>query len=106
MKTLTVYGASDDLIEADGIPGADEFGNGSNNIYRGYLHVKAGDHEIAIHCIYFGHWCFGVGTLSGNDYDDFPDWPIRRGWGGRGYSEVLEIDLPDDARLEYVDKER
>lgn len=102
MKKLTVSGSSDDLIEASGIKGCDEF-NSYKSPYAGQLTVKSKStgQSIAIHCIYSGHWCFAVGPLTG-DYDAMPNWPITREWGTEeAYSETLTISCPDDAVLSF-----
>lgn len=99
MKTLTIYGHSDDLIETSGLPGCDEFDVYGNNPYHGALTIKSSESEIRVHCIYDGHWCFAIGPLDG-DYDKMPNWPIRRTWAANNpYSETVEIDCPDDAVL-------
>lgn len=62
---------------------------------------------LEIHVLYAGAWSFAVQPTEDTEGDwcDFPEWPIRRTWGGgRGYSELLEIDVPDDATI--VEKER
>jgi hypothetical protein len=103
MKTLTVSGCSDDLIETEGLPGCNEFNVCKEGPYIATLQVDAGGVSIAIHCIYAGHWCFAVGPLDGygDAYGDaMPAWPIRRTFGDVcAYSETLEIDCPDDATL-------
>lgn len=107
MKTLTVSGSSDDLITTDGLPGCDEFNVNPKGAYAGKLIVKSKKLkvEITIHCIYDGHWCFAIGPNDG-DYDEMPDWPIRRRWGElAAYSELVEIDCPDDATLKLVEPE-
>lgn len=102
MPTLTVYGASDDLIETSGINGCDEFGSYGDSPYRGTLCVAAGGKNIEIHCVYSGHWCFAVGPADG-DYDEMPEWETRRTWGEQSpYSETLEIDLPAGAELVFI----
>lgn len=101
MKTLTVYGYSDDNVVFDGIPGADEFGCYGDTPYRGFYRLISAsqDIELHIHVIYHGHWCFAVGPESG-DSEEMPDWAIRRVWGGEcAYSETLQIDVPDDVVL-------
>lgn len=103
MKDLTIYGASDDLIETEGIPGCDEFeaciiGGG---VYAGVLRVRSKEGSLDIYCIYDGCWCFAIGTEDG-DYDMMPQWPVRRTWGDQvPYSETLRIGVPDDAVLAF-----
>lgn len=101
MKTLKVYGASDDLIETSGIEGCDEFNKVSDTPYVGYLAVDDGKTPVRIHCIYDGSWAFAITSNDeDNDYRSFPDWTIRSTWGKDcPYSETLEIDVPDDTVL-------
>ena len=55
--------------------------------------------NLGPHAIYAGGWCFGVSANCG-DFSQLPDWPQRRTWGKHcDYSETLEIDVPDDAKL-------
>lgn len=100
MKTLKIYGASDDLVETSGIDGCDEFGvYNSDSRYMCELTVHSADGEITVHAIYTGSWAFAITTEMG-DCDQMPDWPVRRTWGkDSSYSETLEIDVPDDAVL-------
>lgn len=101
MRTLTIYGASDDLIESDGLPGCDEFNVYPDGSYAGAFRVQSKESTITVHCIYAGHWCFAVGPED-DDYEKLPDWPIRRKWGDNSaYSETIEIDCPDDARVKF-----
>lgn len=110
MKTLRMYGASDDLIEVEGIEGEDEY-NRYNKEPWPYVttFVVMSPQQflgLEIHVLYAGGWSFAVQPTEDTegDYCDFPEWPIRRTWGGgRGYSELLEIDVPDDATI--VEKE-
>ncbi len=108
MKTFTIYGASDDLIETSGIDGCDEFYSDSTDDSRivKHLQIQSSFGNISIYCIYAGSWCFALGAEDGDDFDEFPDWKIYRTWGKySAYSETVEIDLPDDAIL-VSDSER
>lgn len=99
MKTLKVYGASDDLIEVDGFV-RDEFGSYADTPYRGKLLVRDGSEMVAIHAIYSLTWAFAV--TNEEDDEKLPDWPIRRTFGKDvSYSETLEIDVPDNATVEW-----
>lgn len=106
MKTFSISGASDDLIETNGIEGCDEFNIIEEGIYQTMLTIVAASGTLDIHCIYNGYWAFAIGSSDG-DCDKQPPWPMRRIWGKYApYSEVVEIECPDDARLtgELVDK--
>lgn len=108
MKTLKVYGASDDLVEADGIPGADEFSKHTCDAcqaYIGRMLVSAGNEAICIHAVYAGSWSFAITSENADDdFETLPDWPVRRTFGiDVPYSETLEIDVPNDAHLKWLE---
>lgn len=110
-KTFSIFGASDDLIETAGIDGCDEFYRKGNYLLAGTFSISSEREvmEIFVHAVYDGHWCFAVGTRSGDDYNLFPNWKITRMWGetpdgfGSPYSEYMEIEVPDDAVLKRID---
>jgi len=104
MKTLKMYGTSDNLIESEGIDGCDEFNVGYHGGVRSVFDLRLDDEAIRIHAVYGGSWGFAI--TSENDRDDYrsiPDWPIRRSFGRDcEYSETIEIDVPNDAVLQRV----
>lgn len=97
MKTAKFYGASDDLIEVEGIRGADEF-----NVYGDGPHMARFNlgGMMRIHAIYDGCWSFAVGMVD--EEIPLPDWPVRL--TSEGYSMVLEIDVPDTVKV-FQEKE-
>jgi hypothetical protein len=105
MKTLKIYGASDDLIETEGIEGCDEFSTHSPSKKK--IEIRAGSVKpegLDIWPIYTGSWAFAI-TAPFGDYDEYPAWPIRRYFGGESsHSETIEIDVPDDATLAMVNR--
>lgn len=95
MKTFSMYGASDDLIEASGVRGAKEFYSLEDGTYHGSFNLGG---KMRIHAIYDGCWSFAVGQID--EEIPLPDWPIRIGRTPEcAYSTLLEIDVPDDAKL-------
>lgn len=102
MKTIKIYGASDDLIEVDGkIKGCDEYGTGGTGPLMGIVKIRGGEHEIHVYCIYAGSWAFAVCPQDG-DYDVMP-WEMRREFGANStYSETVEIDVPDDSEVVFT----
>lgn len=92
MKTVSIYGASDDLIEVSGIPGADEFASYKTPIDFAIWHSTG---EMRITAIYGtnGCWSFALGQTG--EEESFPDWPVRITQHERGYSTLVEIDVPD-----------
>lgn len=104
MKTFTIYGASDDLIETDGIPGCDEFGAYGTDDGPNASFILAGPNgSMRIVAFYGigrkGLWYFAPCQV-GEDVP-FPDWPIRvhAGEPARGYSTVLEVEVPEGTTL-------
>ena len=104
MKTVKIYGASDDLVETSGIKGCDEFGcYSSDELVHTTLAIVTQTEGVHVYAIYDGCWSFAVSPAM--DSEQLPDWPIRHLWGGGSdYSETLEIDVPDDAELSEVEK--
>lgn len=96
MKTLSMFGASDDLIEASGVFGAREFyATGTDGTYMGSFNLGG---KMRIHALYDGCWSFAVGQVD--EEIPLPDWPIRIGRAPEcAYSTLLEINVPDDVRL-------
>jgi len=104
MKTITIYGASDDLIEIEGAcPGCDEYSaEGEHDSYRGRIHISAGEETVVVHAIFDGSWAFAICPQDG-DFDSMPKWTIARSFGDKTeYSETITITLPDDATVEYT----
>lgn len=100
MKTFTIYGSSDDLVETSGVPGTDEF-----NI------ISSGDHvgtfilgqRIRIEVYYDGVWSFALAQVE--EEIRFPDWPIRISQADNGYSTYIEIDVPDNTTFARLEKD-
>lgn len=91
------YGASDDLIEVEGVKGADEFSawTKDDDDVAGVFNVGG---KLRVRAIYDGCWSFSVGQV---DEDiPLPDWPIRvRQSASVPYSVALEIECPDDVKV-------
>lgn len=105
MKTLKVFGASDDLIEFSGIEGADEFyAKETREDLMGVWWVSTGKDVVEIRAYYLGYWAFLVAPeFDCNDGERMPDWKITRTWGTDvAYSETVTIEVPDDAILTRV----
>lgn len=94
MKTVTIYGASDDLVEVEGVPGADEFGAYSSRAHVGYFELisESTMGRLRVHCIYDGCWHFSFGQVE--EGDPWPQWPISTTFDG--YSAKHSIEVPDD----------
>lgn len=102
MKIFKIYGASDDLIETEGIPGSNEFGVYGDSPYKGKGVITSKKGTLDIHVIYNGYWAFALGSKDGDDCDKFPDWLMERKWGkDEDYSETITIEVPDDAKFKF-----
>jgi hypothetical protein len=102
MKTITIYGASDDLIEVDGdCAGCDEYNARMHGILAGTLHLEDGKNHIRVHCVYDGSWSFAVCPQDG-DCDNMP-FPINYSFGDKSpYSWTVRIDVTDNCKVIYV----
>jgi hypothetical protein len=105
---ITIYGASDDLVEVDGCEGADEFNvypKGARAVaWQGNLAAPGEAECLRVHLVYDGCWHVGVGQVD--EEVSMPPWPltIRQGVNGAesDYSAVLLIDAPAGTRLVNV----
>jgi hypothetical protein len=101
---ITVYGASDDLVEVAGCDGADEFGSDD---WQGDLTAPDGS-QMRVYCQYRvnGTWSVGVGQVD--EELQLPGWPVvvqqaaAMNPDNPGYSALLAIDAPDGTRLANI----
>ena len=101
MKTIKIYGASDDLIEVEGdCPGCDEYNARMKGILAGTLHIEDGTNHIRVHCIYDGAWAFAVCPQDG-DCDILP-WVVSYSFGmDSSYSQTVKIEVTDNCTVVY-----
>ena len=99
MKTVTVYGSSDDLIEWDGCEGCDEFYRKGSGLVSGSYLLTTDEAGLRVRAIYDGCWSFAVGQIE-EDYP-FPEhWLVSTEHGyHNNYSTNLTFEVPDDATL-------
>lgn len=95
---VTFYGASDDLIEVDGCPGADEFNRISGN-WSGIL--ASGTDQMAVHVDYRPPGVWSVGASQVDEGHPVPDWPVRFD-EAHDYSVRMTVGCPGDVVLEEV----
>lgn len=98
-QTATFYGASDDLIEVEGVKGGDEFSASAGD---GLVQAKFNlGGKMRVYAIYDGCWMFAVGQVD--EEIALPDWPVRttQKLKGKkcGYTTLMEIDVPDDVKI-------
>lgn len=96
MKTFEFYGHSDDLLVCTGPGYAEEVGCYQvPGVYRVASPGGASGLFVVGHYAPTGAGCWSVGVSPLDEDVPIPDWPIRI--SARGYTTVLQVDLPDDA---------
>lgn len=105
-RTLKFYGASDDLFEVEGTIGGepDEIG-----CYDETAAVKVANEHGGLFVV--AHYapknlaaCWSIGLMQLDEDVPLPNWPMKWSTGGRGYSVLLEIEVPDSAVVSAVAK--
>ena len=97
MAKVLISGASDDLVEIEGIEGADEFSLGTGDGWIGILEAPNG--ETALVYVDYrqgGTWTVALGQFE-EDYK-LPAWPQSFVADG-GYSVVATIEVPDGTTI-------
>jgi hypothetical protein len=104
MPSITVHGASDDLVEVDGCPGGDEF-----QVYGGYFEgdlIAPGGAVLHITVSFTDSgdgWAWKVTTGPVDDDIPAPDWPIERSHRpSYEDDDLVTIDAPPGTRLDNV----
>lgn len=98
---ITIYGASDDLVEVDGCVGADEFNVGVN--WQGDL-VAPGTEQLRVFAEYDAarNGCWLIAVTQTDEDVPLPSWPITFSGHDSGYSLLLSIDAPAGTRLTNI----
>ena len=104
MAKFVMYGAGDDLVEAEGVPGADEFGcYGQDGAVNASFVLTGPDGIMRILAMYAPAKtaCWAFAPMQFDEDVPFPDWPLRihSGEPALGYSTVLEVEVPEGTRL-------
>lgn len=102
MQRLKFYGYSDDTFGEYGVSNIDydNCANGKPITFE----IKANNQSIYVTGQYnmFNNGCWSIG-IAAADEDNLPDWTMRLSF--EGYSTVLEVDVPDDFTIQYVERE-
>ena len=107
---ITIYGASDDLVEVGGCEGADEFN--VRDRWQADLVAPGGTEQMRVHCWYDDDGCWQVGVGQVLEDVQLPAWPVSitqaqaMNPDNPGYSAMLSIDAPEGTRLANVKPER
>lgn len=101
MKTLKFHGYSDDSFGEYGLTETDHDNCASGAAIT--FQVSAEDKSVYVTGQYSrcGSGCWSV-SVEPADEDNLPDWPMRIYF--EGYSTVIEIDVPDDTTVQYVER--
>lgn len=104
---ITIYGASDDLVETDVGGDKDEHQNYGPGIWMADLVAPSGD-GLTVNVFYNGAWHAGVGQLTNQGDPDgdgmpLPSWPARfHVPEGTPYATALTMDAPDGTVLTNI----
>ena len=102
-KLFSIYGASDDLIETEGVSGCDEYGAYNVESTTFILNSPSTGASMKLVTRYNinGTWSTSIDMI---DEDiPIPNWPIEISMAPRGYSTLVEITVPDDTHLVKLD---
>jgi hypothetical protein len=101
---ITIYGASDDLVEIGGIDGLECDGEFNSDDWQGDLIAPDGT-QMRVYCQYRLGGCWSVGVGQVDEELQLPGWPVSvtqapaMNPDNPGYSALLTIDAPDGTRL-------
>lgn len=101
---ITIYGASDDLVEVAGCKNADEF---NTDDWFGDLVAPDGE-TMRVHARYEINGCWSVGVSQVDEPQQLPGWPVTitqapaMNPGNPGYSPLLSIDAPEGTVLASI----
>lgn len=102
---ISISGASDDLVEIDGVPEYDEFCNPSYSSikFKGNLIAPDGS-GVRVIVIYdndgvgaTGCWSVAIGRMD--EDAEYPEWPVTILTGDRAYNVTAVIEAPDGTIL-------
>jgi hypothetical protein len=102
MKTLKFEGYSDDTFGCYWDGGDVDHDDCANSTMR-IIMVKAGDERMLVTGTYAPHGIAGtwvVGIAGADEDEPMPSWPMR--WSFKGYSTILEMDVPDGFEVTLV----
>ncbi len=99
MEKVTIFGASDDLIEIDGILGADEFSK-PRGAWTGILEAPNGETAL----VYVDYRRGGTWTVALGQYEEdyaLPEWPqhYETDFDLSTYSVKATIEVPDGTTI-------
>lgn len=100
MSTVTIYGASDDLVEVEGIEGADEFN--CDGHWKGVIESPDGGTAL----VYVDYRDNGTWTVTLGQYEEGWHLPfaitLGTAMGMCSYSTVAQIEVPEGSKISEV----
>jgi len=105
--TITIYGASDDLVEVSGCEGADKF-NIYSQTWTGDLAAPDGS-QMRVYVRYEDNGCWSAGVSQVDEDHPLGGWAVTITQAAAlnpdnpGYSALLTVDAPDGTRLTVQD---
>lgn len=101
-RTLKFYGVSDDLFEVEGHRKGEP-----DEISPSQCVKVANDHGglvVSAHYAPGNAGCWAIGISQLDEDEPLPDWPMTftTGKPSRGYSVVLNIEVPDSVEMSIV----
>lgn len=103
MRRLTFSGASDDLFELEGTHAGEPDEIGCNRDLAAAVSVRTEAEGLVVSARYapreikVGCWIIGISPLD--EGVAIPDWKMAWSLAPNGYSSMLQIDVPEDARV-------
>lgn len=88
MKKLEFYGHSDDVFVA-----------GDDECYTSTALIESSEGSIFVRAEYLDNGCWSIGIAPSDEDEKMPVWPISYRQSDRGYSTVMTIEVPDDAKV-------
>jgi len=104
MKTIKIYGASDDLIEIEGsCYGCDEYDvSGIGGPLIATFELESNGYAVKVYCIYDGCWSFAVTPQA--EADEHEPWDAIFTFGkDKSYSQTVTIIVPDNTTVRHVE---
>ena len=101
--TITISGASDDLIEIDGCEDADEFCNPQSGTVKLAGNFVAPDGSgVRLYALYDGTWSFALGLMD--EDHQWAGWPVTVEQGDRDYNTLVRLEAPAGTRFVLDDE--
>ena len=105
---VTIFGASDDLIEISGINGASEFNSYAHpsDGYSGVIHLTCQStfEQMFVFCYYGKNGCWHFAPAIVDEGKPLPSWRMEYSYDpniANAYSVILNIEVPADTYMKF-----